>query len=643
MRVPSPLIRTLAGLFLCAPWMAGCGSPGDSPSVLLIVIDTLRADRVGALGDPTAVTPTLDALAASGLVFADASTPVPVTLPAVTSLMTGLEPPAHGVRDNGVFALGESHETLAERFAAAGYRTGAVVASAVLAADRGLDRGFDHYEASFDGDYPVYDPTLQPYAREFAGNRRRADRVTDLALERLRGWKDHPFFLTVHFFDAHMQYDPPPPFAGRHPGRPYDGEVTFLDRQIGRLLSALPDRKNTIVVVVADHGESQGEHGEPQHGFLLYEATLSVPFLVSGPGIPIGVRRDPVSLIDVEPTLSAQLGLPGGAGPRDGQPLAWTRTTSAPGTETRTLYAETMHTLVSYGWRELRSLRRAGSKIIVSPEERYDLRADPRELAMADPTPEFSALADALADRIDADASPAEILARAQNPEDAQSRELLASLGYLSEAADAGPTERAHPRAELPRWIARQQAKTSLRRAAHWLSQGHSAAADSLAAQVLREVPTLVDAIAFRGYVAEQRGDLPGAAGWYEQVIAREPGHLQSRRGLGRIAQARGQEGLALEHWRVVAERDSTDADALRFVSLRLLGADRPADARRPLELLLSLDPEDPTTLYNLALACDADGDSAAAEDHLREFLKRAPHDPDAADIRRRLESRSGR
>jgi arylsulfatase A-like enzyme len=630
----------------------GCGPahpPAGAPrSVLLIVIDTMRGDRLGCAGDPRALTPTLDRLAARGVLFADATTPAPITLPAVTSLLTGLYPPHHGVRDNGVFTLDPSRETLAERFRAAGYRTGAVVGSAVLAPDRGLRRGFETYDADFETPYPLYNPVLEPYREEFTGTRRRADRVTEDAAELLRGFGDAPFFLLAHYFDVHMHYDPPPGFAHRHPGRPYDGEISFVDREIGRLLERLPAPESTLVVVVGDHGEAQGDHGEPQHGFLLYQPTLHVPFLVCGPGAASGaIRRDPVSLVDLEPTLATRCGLPGGAAPRDGVPLDWSGDTPAAPPADRTLYSETMHTLVSYGWRELRAVRRGPWKLIGDPPERYDLRADPgeqRELAPGEDGARGARAFDGLERRLarwtEDDASPDAIVERARHAGDAQPRELLAALGYLSAADDTRPARRPHPREALPRWIASQQAKEDLRRAAQLLLQEDTRAADSLAAAVLERAPHHADAASFRGHVAARRGDDAGAARWYERALAIEEGNLEAHRGLARLAERQGNADDALRHWRFVADRDPGDMAALRSTALGLLSGPDPGAAAPYLRRIVEERPEDPTAHYNLGLATERDAPEEARR-QFEEFLRLRPHALEAPEVRRWLETGS--
>ncbi|HEX7880881.1 MAG TPA: sulfatase, partial [Candidatus Eisenbacteria bacterium] len=323
--------------------------------MILVVLDTVRGDRLGCTGFAEARTPHLDSLAAAGVMFADAMTIAPVTLPAVTTVLTGRWPFHHGVRDNDRFVLAEDEETLAERFQAAGWRTGAVLGSTVLDHSRGLGQGFESWDDAFAAPFPVYDPTLRPVAADLATKERRADRVTDLALEKLRQFGSDPAFLLVHYFDAHMFYDPPPRFMAQHPRRPYDAEISFIDAELGRLLADVRRmRPNALVVVVSDHGESNMEHGEPQHGFLVYQSTLRTVAIAAGTGVPRGVvRPDLVSLVDVEPTIARAVGLPAPRVSRDGRALTWGKEEK----DAPIQYAESLRPLLSYGWSELRTLR----------------------------------------------------------------------------------------------------------------------------------------------------------------------------------------------------------------------------------------------------------------------------------------------
>ena len=293
----------LSGVLLLSGcnWIHAQGASG--PSVLLVTIDTLRADRVGVYGLPDAATPTLDGLAASGVLFEQAIAAAPLTLPSHASILTGQYPPTHGVRHNAIFRLGGEAETVAERFQASGVDTGAVIGAAVLDPAFGLDQGFDVYDAKL------------PQERSAAAGffERSAQGVTDAALSWLRR-TDGRFFLWVHYYDVHGSYHPPEPFKTRFAKRPYDGEVAYVDQELGRLLQGLEQsgrRSNTLVAVTADHGEGLGEHGEAYHSYLIYDSVLHVPLLLSGPGVPAG-RRVPsvVSTTGLAATLLHLAGLP---------------------------------------------------------------------------------------------------------------------------------------------------------------------------------------------------------------------------------------------------------------------------------------------------------------------------------------------
>lgn len=578
------------------------------------------------MGYPEARTPVLDSLAAAGVQFRAADTPVPVTLPAVTSLLTGRHPFHHRVRDNEGFVLGPGEETLAQRFRKAGYRTAAVVASSVLAADRGLDRGFETYEDAFGGPYPVYTPSQKLLAEEFARTRRRADVVTTLARERLDAVGGDPFFLFVHYFDVHMHYDPPPPYAALHPGRPYDGEVSFVDHEIGRLLDGIRGRKDVLVVVVADHGESQGEHGEPQHGFLLYQATLHVPFLAAGPGIPAGtVRRDGVSLIDVEPTLAAVFDLPEAALRRDGRALQWTA--EAPGPVP--LYAETFHSLLARGWSHLRAVRRGDWKLIRGPyTEVYDLAADPRELhPVEDPArrQELDAVLDALIEGDDAEAVYREAVAGG----DPERRDLLQSLGYAGGASDApeGMGERPHPKDALPAWNDVQWAKKLTRTALTLIEAGHPDEGLALIDSALALDPRGAEPYALRAHLRMQQGDRGRAASDARSALERNSRHTPSRALLAAIAEVEGRPGEAHAGWLKVIESDEGNVAALTFLASWHLDRNEPALALPYLRGLVSAEPENAAAHFNLAEAARAEGRAGEAREHFEAFLRLVPGD----------------
>jgi arylsulfatase A-like enzyme len=332
------------------------------PNLILVTIDTLRADHLGCYGSTLGATPRLDALAAEGVRFEHAVSPVPLTRPAHTSLLTGLYPWEHGVRDNLPAKLDESIPTIASELHERGYDTAAFVGTFLLGRGSGLERGFATFEDGA-GRAGTGD-------RVGAAAERRASEVAAGVLRYLEDAKP-PFFLWAHFYDPHAPYEPPEPFAKRFAGNPYAGEIAYVDEQVGAILDLVEKRglaPSTLVLVTADHGEGLGDHGEDEHGVLVYEETIHVPLLLRFPATvaPGSVEREPVSLVDVAPTLLAA------AGRAEGPTLLHPRA--------RPLYFESLYGSLHFGWAPLRGIRDGASKLIFAPRpELFDLEVDPRE------------------------------------------------------------------------------------------------------------------------------------------------------------------------------------------------------------------------------------------------------------------------
>jgi arylsulfatase A-like enzyme/tetratricopeptide (TPR) repeat protein len=359
----------------------------DRPNVLIVTLDTLRADYVGAYGGTVAMTPTLDALARAGVRADRAYTVTPLTIPAHSSLFTGLLPPRHGVQDNGDYFLGPEAVTLAERLSAAGYDTMASVGAEVTSRHWGFAQGFGAY---FDdmGD-----------ARMGAETRWQVERRGDLVVRDAVAWLDEregagPWFAWVHLFDCHDPYDAPEPFRSQLPEQPYAAEVSWTDAQLGALVDALKARgayDNTWIFVMADHGEGLGSHGEARHGVLLYDATTRVPFVIKpAAGHPAGsVLTTPVSLVDVVPTVLAAAALPPDPS-LDGVDLAplFAVGDAPPSARERVIYVESLYAWHHYGWAPQRALVDAGHKLIASttPEVyAIDDRREAKNLASFQP------------------------------------------------------------------------------------------------------------------------------------------------------------------------------------------------------------------------------------------------------------------
>lgn len=383
-RLIRPICSLSAGLlFLLLP-LACTGLSTDRPNVLLIIVDTLRMDRLECYGARTVETPASSALSREGIRFENAITPAPYTLPSICSILTGLYPYRHQVRDNEM-NLHESLTTLAEVFREAGYRTGAVVGSAVLARERNLAQGFDHYDDDFPDSLPVYGKKYRELNMRLGSRaQRRAGDVTTRALEWIREERDGPFFLFAHYFDPHTLYDPPPPYDSLYATTPYEGEVAYTDEQVGRLLDGLDDaglREKTMVVFVADHGEGLGDHEEAGHGFFLYETTVRVPLIIAWPGmLPENrVISDLVNTMDIAPTVAeiAGLGFQQEIDARSLLPLIHEAAFPS-----EPIYTEALLGYSGYGWSPLRGIRTDAWKYVHAPtRELYHLPSDPDEIS----------------------------------------------------------------------------------------------------------------------------------------------------------------------------------------------------------------------------------------------------------------------
>jgi arylsulfatase A-like enzyme/tetratricopeptide (TPR) repeat protein len=555
-----PLSRGLRIVFALshAGALAACGSRHDvstsatasRPSVLLVTIDTLRADHVGVYGRPQAKTPVLDALAGRGLRFETAVAHAPLTGPSHASILTGLTPLRHGVRNNGGYVLPASLPTLAEGFAKAGYRTAAFVSGFPLDKRFGFARGFAAYDDRLPhGD----DPRRAPYVE------RPADETTAAALAWLAADPGAPFFLWVHYYDPHSPYEAPPPLRTEFKDSPYDGEIAFVDRQLGLLLARAENRPGpgALVLVTADHGESLGEHGEETHGIFVYDSTLKVPFVIAGPGVSKGlVSKTLARGIDVAPTLLDLAGLPALAG-AEGRSLRPAAGGAAMSDEPA--YAESLFAQLHLGWAPLHAWRTARFKFVDAPRpELYDLQADPEE---------------------------EHDLAGSQAPRVAEMQKRMA-------AALA---------ADTPRAAAAVSADTSERLGAlGYLGGGVAAPATPAPGKPLRDPK---DGLAIiqrleRG-MAEVRTQPQAAVAELTRVLAEDPGAMLARRYRAVALAASGQHDKAIADMRLLEQAGPLSAEDLMVLgdSQRLAG--RPAEALASLEAAAQLQPQSPLPWIN--------------------------------------------
>jgi arylsulfatase A-like enzyme/Flp pilus assembly protein TadD len=545
--------------------LSGCSPAPERLNLILVSVDTLRADHLSSYGG-SVPTPAFDRVAREGLLFENAVTVAPTTLPAHASLLTGAGPLSHRVHDNVGFRLREDLETLASTLKARGYRTGGFVGSFVLDRKFGLARGFDVYS----DETPETDRGLRE---------RRGEKVLEEALSWMESARQGPFFAFLHFFDPHRPYAPPPPFD-----RSYQGEVLYVDSLLTRLLAFLDEAglaESTLLVVTADHGESLGEHGEDTHGFFLYQSTLHVPLLMRGPAIPAGERSQAlIRTVDVAPTALEILRLEAPSSFEGVSFLSASGELRAPEVEA---VSETFVPRLHYGWSELRSLRRGKWKLVLAPRsELYDLDSDPGE--ERDRIADEEAVAASLRARFDELPRPDAIRAVSL---DAGTLASLHALGYLGGSEDAPAPERSF--ADLPD----PKDRLEVYRALNELTAVSNPAPEDMAllARILETEPRSTKALSMQGNFLLDLRRPREAREAFERLLQIHPESYDGLYGLGRALANLGETDAALEN----------------------------------LEKARALDPRSPAVYSRLAELEESRGNLAASERWLRQGIEMAP------------------
>lgn len=583
-------------------------------NVVLITIDTIRADHVGAYGDRRAATPNIDALAKQGVRFEQAISPVPLTLPAHASILSSTLPLHHGVRNNGGNPFPANRETLAGLFRQNRYRTAAFVGAFVLDHRFGLDRGFD-----------VYDDAIprNPAATSQFDAERRGGEVVDRALGWLQQKDNRPFFAWIHLYDAHAPYEPPEPYRSRFSQRLYDGEIAYVDEQIGRIVAEVRREgaeRQTIIALVGDHGEALGEHGELTHGLLLYEPTLRVPLIITAPGlIPPSVIHHPTSTVDLATTLSALAGCRFPDGNRDGRDLS-TALRKASEPPVSTPYSETEYPK-TFGWSGLSAVRRGSDKLIASPDsELFDLAADPGETRnlLANRRRVYFDLQHILTS-LQAGAVAFEPVAV-----DAETRAKLASLGYVAPTAGAA-SELAHaadPKRMAPLFRKFEEANWSL-------NDGKPAAAIGALREIVAADPRNAVFRASLARALRQEGKLREAIPIYREAVALSPEDPEAWYNLAVTLQEAGLLKEASTAVREAIRRDPRRPEAHDALGIAYSEAGELVHARDEFQRALEIDPRDAHAWNNLGNVYRAGGqfDQAAAS-----FAKAAALSPAYAD-----------
>ena len=606
--------RRLAG-WLCLLGLVTLGSckSGSAPSrsrlnLLLVTIDTLRADRLGCYGYPKIETPNLDSIARRGVLFENAVAPAPLTAPSHASMMTGLNPTVHKVRNTGGFVLLPSDTTLAKVLQDQGWDTAAFVGSSVLKRRFGFNQGFSVYDDEM--------PTLATGSAEVEPERR-ASEVVDRAIKWLDTQSGKPFFLWVHVYDPHFPYDPPPPFREKYADRPYDGEIAYTDQELGRLFESVARKskpENTLTAVLSDHGESLSEHGEYTHGVFLYDATLRIPFLLAGGPVPAGLRiKQQARAIDLLPTL---LELTGGKVPPGVQGTSLVPAFSGKEVPTVYSYAETLFPKFNMGWAELRGMRTNRWKYIRAPKpELYDLAQDPTETTNV--IASHPAEARDLEARLKAVSATTEKVAPAAM--DPRTLQQLKSLGYLGGSSTQAT--------ELTGEGTDPKDRLEVLRLLHLAVRPGAPVPEriSMLRQAIAKDPANPSLYNYLGSLYSEAGRQQDAMKLYQDALRKgiRPAWLYAR--LGGLSLRQGSKAEAITLFETATQLNPADYESLQSLAVAYREVGRIADCERVLKAILRSGEEYAPAYNELGMTAFQKGDVASAQGY---FEKAARLDP---------------
>ncbi len=595
----------------------------DSPAnIILITIDTLRADRLGCYGFPDAGTPNIERLAQNGVLFTHVFAQSPLTLPSHSSILTGTNPTLHGVRGNSFYRLPSSLPTLAKILKSYGYQTAAVVSSAPLSRDKGVDQGFDEYD-----DVAENDDSWEPgrYLAE-----RKAEETISRALKQYQKFSqqpDKPFFLWIHVFDPHAEYQPPKPFSDRFAHDLYQGEIAYTDACLGKLFEAIiPVQQNTFIVLTADHGEGLGEHGELSHGYFLYNTTLHVPWIIQGPMIAPGQKIGHYARsIDIMPTILGLLDIQN-YGMAQGQDLSGLlqpnqHSTKKPSPEmnftnfpARPSYAETYYSHQAFGWRVLKSLHWGQYKYHATKAgELYDLATDPQEkhnLLIEHPNPEILKIQETCKSAL----SKYQIsMQSAYSQESEQSLHQASGLGYVSGYITLQP-EQALQEANAPDPTEMQWAIAKFHEAQTWMELGQDQKATVLFSEIVAQDPGNLMSWALLGKIAVRNQDLTRAIQHYQKLHDLRPQWAMPKKALADVAMQLKDYAQA-QRWlqAILDTQGENDAMILsRLAYLKIMANDW-SEAIRLAQKATFQDPNLPSAWFYLGLALENQQDYAKA------------------------------
>ncbi len=545
----------------------------SGPSVLLITLDTTRADHLGCYGGKNVSTPNIDALAAKGALFEEARSHCPLTLPSHASMLTGLTPPALNLRVNGL-VLDKGVPMIQEMLGKKGYRTAAVVSSVILERTRGLSRGFDVYD----------DQMTMIRSGGGAPEERRAEDATSAALREMAGVKG-PYFLWVHYYDPHHEYHPPSPFAERFRSSPYDGEIAYMDEQIGRLLAGLSEKgllKDTLIVVTADHGEGLGEHNEQVHGIFLYEYAVHVPLIVAFEGrVPSGKRvKGLCAISDITPTIMDFLGLE--ADGFEGRSLVPIIKGSA--FDDKPVYLESYEGYFNYGWAPLRGIMDGEYKFVDAPRpELYRYRESEYRNLYAEQPGKASVMRAALRPYPPArDAEKKEMDVLLSDPSNAETLKQLMSLGYLSGSAK---------RLDQPGLLDPKEGiliDGELEKAERARNAGNLDTARGILRNILKKNPSNFRAYSILGTIYLSENRLEEAKACFREEIRLKPQEDGAHLNLGTVYKRQGDLVSAEKEYRAALAVNPRMAEAAANLARILVDLKRGGEAKLVIERSIS-------------------------------------------------------
>ena len=585
--------------FVCLVILAGSSlaSFAKPVNIILITLDTTRADRMGFLGSKRGLTPNLDFLAGQAAVFARAYSQVPLTTPSHATILTGTYPQFNHVSDLGS-PLAKDLPYLPDILRQHGYRTAAFVGSQVLdpksAAAPGFDRGFETYDAPFHIRGPGED--------RYHSVERRGMTVVDSALGWLNQHPQGPFFLWLHFYDPHDPYDPPPPFKAQYSASPYDGEIAYVDSAIGKLLTTLRSRglyDQTLIVVVADHGEAFGEHGEWSHGLFLYDETIHVPLVIKLPatGSIHSLIEARVGLIDIAPTLLQKVGIVAPAAMQGTSLLGLMKPTSSgdanaaksdAGAQDRPEYAETDYPYRAFGWSSLRAWRAGKYLYIDAPQrELYDQAQDPEAAHnLAKSAPSVSDTMAAQLDDLRRKTGRAGQTEVAITPRQA---EQLQALGYVS-SGSSKPESEEKQRGPDPK--DKVQIANSLHRGLLEAEEGNYREAIPLFEQILKADPKVALANLQLGRAYNSLGEFNKAAPWLQKAVELTPKSVEAHYELGAALGEMGDYAGSAKQLEAAVAEDPNSDELHFYLGSAYEEIDRAGDAMKQYQAALELNPD---------------------------------------------------